>query len=70
MLITEIKKVGIEHLKNPKASFDYSQTIDDVYENLKDYNPTKKKRLLIVSDDMIADVECNNKLSPIVTDFL
>ena len=37
--------------------FDYSQTIDDVYENVGDYNPTKKRRVLIVFDDMIADME-------------
>ena len=33
-----------KNFKNPKAFIDYSQTIDDVYENLKDYNPTKKKK--------------------------
>ena len=38
---------------------DYSQTIDDVYENLEDYNPTKRRRVLIVLDDMIADMESN-----------
>ena len=39
--------------KNPKAFTDYSQTIDDVYENLKDYNPIKKRKPLIVFDEMI-----------------
>ena len=33
-------------------SIHYSQKIDDVYENLEDYNPTKKRRLLIVKADM------------------
>ena len=47
---------------------DYSQTIDDVYENLEDYNPTKKKRIaLTMFDDLTADIESNKKLSPIVT---
>ena len=36
--------VGTEHLKNPKAFIDYSQTIHDLYENLKDYNTTKKRK--------------------------
>ena len=37
------KTVGTKILKNPKAFIDYSQTIiDDVYENLEYYNPTKK----------------------------
>ena len=69
MLINGREKVGIENLKNPKAFIDYSQTIDDVYENLEDYNPTKKRRVLIVFDDMIADMESNKKLSPKVTEL-
>ena len=47
------EKVGIKKLKNPKALINYSQTIDDVYENLEDYNSTRKRRVLIVCDDMI-----------------
>ena len=41
LLINGREKVGIENLKNPKAFIDYSQKID-VYENLEDYNLTKK----------------------------
>ena len=59
--------VGIEKLKNPKAFINYWQTIDDVYENLEDYNLTKKRGVLIVFDYMIADVEDIKKLSCIVT---
>ena len=43
--------------------------LNDVYENLSDVNPTKKRRVLIVFDDMIADMESNEKLSPIVTEL-
>ena len=42
----EQKKVGIKTLKNPKAFISYSQKVDDVYENLEDYSPTKKRRVL------------------------
>ena len=59
MLIYEREKVGIRKLKNPKVFIDYSQTIDNVYENLEKYNPTMKKKLLIVLDDIIADMESN-----------
>ena len=38
-----------------------SQTIDDVYEHLENYNPSKKRRVLIVFDDMIADMESDKK---------
>ena len=70
MLINGREKVGTEILKNPKAFVYYSQTIDDVYENLEDYNPIKKRRVLIVFDDIIADMESNKKLSPIVTEWI
>ena len=43
LLINLREKVGIKTLKNPKSFIEYSQTIDDVYENLEDYNPTKKR---------------------------
>ena len=69
-LSTEGKKQGkLKELKNPKAFIDYSQTIDGVYENVEDYNQTKKRKVLIVFDDMIADMESNKKLSPIVTEL-
>ena len=55
------EKVEIKKLNNLKAFIDYSQTVDDVYENLEDYNPTKKRKVLIVFHDMIADMESNKK---------
>ena len=44
LLNNERDKAAIEKLKNPKPFIDYWQTIDGAYENLEDYNPTKKKR--------------------------
>ena len=49
-------KVGNKKLRNPKAFIDYSQKTDDVYENVGDYTPTKKRRVLTVFDDTIADM--------------
>ena len=63
----------IEHLKSPKAFIDYSQAIDDVYENLEDYSQIQKRGVLnmmiLELDDMVADMESNKKLSPIVTEL-
>ena len=53
------QKVGIKMLKNPKAFIDYSQAIDNVNENLEEYNPKRKKRILMF-DVMIADMNTNN----------
>ena len=69
LLIYRTEKAGIEILKNLKPFIDYSQTIEDVYENLEDYNPTKKRRVSIVFDDMIADRLSNRQLYPIVTEL-
>ena len=41
----------------------------DVYKNIEDYNPDKKRKVLIVFDDMIADMINNKKLYPIVTEL-
>ena len=61
LLINGREKVEIKKLKNPKAFISFSQTVDDVYENLEEYNPTKKWKRLIVLDDMIADMGANKK---------
>ena len=41
----------------------------DIYKNIEDYNPNKKRKILIVFDDLIADMHSNKKLNPIVTEL-
>ena len=48
---------------------EYSNDMSDVYKNIEDYNPDKKRKLLIVFDDMIADMINNKKLNPVVTEL-
>ena len=62
-------KEGIKKFKSPKAFIDCSQTIDDVYGNLGDYNQIKKRKVLIAFDDMVEDMEANRKSSLIVTEL-
>ena len=61
LLINKREKVAIKKLKNPKIFIDYSQAIHSVSENLEDYNLMKKRRVLIEFDDIIEDVESNEK---------
>ena len=43
--------------------------MDDIYKNIEESNPSKKRKILIVFDDMFADMLSNKKLNPIVTDL-
>ena len=43
--------------------------MQDVYKNIEDYNPGKKRKIIIVFGDMIADMINNKKLKPIVTEL-
>ena len=70
LLINGREKVGIKTLKNPKVFVDYSQTIDVAYENLERCNPTKKRRILIVFDDMIAHTKSNKKYALLLLNCL
>ena len=69
-LINEREKVGLDHLKYPKAFIQYSNDVVGVYKNIENYNPGKKREILIVFDDMIADMINNKKLNPVVTELL
>ena len=68
-LINIREKVGLDHFDDPKAFIEYSNDMQDVYKNIDDYNLRKKRKVLIVFDDMIADMINNNKLNPIVTEL-
>ena len=61
-LINKREKVELDHFKDPKALIEYSNDMKDVYKNIEDYNPNKKRKVLMVFDDMIADMISNKKL--------
>ena len=60
------ENAGIKHLNNPNAFIECSNTIDDVYENIDYYNPSRRRKILIVFDDMIADIMTNKKFQTII----
>ena len=68
-LINKREKVGLDHFDDPKPFMEYSNDMQDVYKITDDYNPRKKHKVLIVFDDMIADMINNNMLNPIVTEL-
>ena len=42
---------------------------DIIYKNIKEYNPNKKRKILIIFDNVIADMLNNKKLNPLVTEL-
>ena len=67
-LINRRESVGIYHFNDPKAFIEYSNDMHEVYKNTDDYNPDKENKILIVFDDIIADMIHNKKLNSIVTE--
>ena len=63
------ESVDINHFNDPKAFIDYSNDMHDVYENIDDYNLDKENKILIVFDDMIANMISNKKLNSIVSEL-
>ena len=68
-LIKNHKNTGIKHLNDPNAFIECSNTMDDVYENINDYNPIRKRKKLIVFDDMIADIMTNKRFQAIIKEL-
>ena len=68
-LINKREKVELDHFKDPVAFMEYSNDMEDVYKNIENYNPGKKRNILILFDDMIADMINNKKLNPVVTEL-
>ena len=61
ILIKKRKDAGIKHLNDPNAFIECSNTMDDVYENIDDYNPNKQRKILIVFDHMMAVIMADKK---------
>ena len=64
-LIKKRKGAGIKHLNDLNAFIDCSNTMDDVYDNIDDYNPNRKRKILMAFNDMIADSMSSKKCQAI-----
>ena len=66
-LINIREKVGLKHFNDPKALIECSNDMQDAYKDIDEYNINKGRKILIVFDDMIADMINNKKVNSIVT---
>ena len=64
-LFNRHEKLGVDYLNDSKAFIEYSNDMQDVHKNIEDYNPGKKRKVLIVFDDLIANMINNKKLNPV-----
>ena len=58
-----------EDLNNPNTFSECSNTMDDVYGNINDYNPIRKRKKIIVFDDIIADIMTNQKFRSLIKEL-
>ena len=68
-LIRNRENVGIKHLKDSKAFIECSNTMNDVYESIDNYNLNRTRKILIVLDDMIAEIMTNKKFQSIIKEL-
>ena len=65
-LIKKREEFGIKYCNDPNAFIECSNRMDDVYQNIDDYNPSRKRKILIVFNDMIPDIMTNKKFQAII----
>ena len=67
--IKKREDAGIKHLEDSNAFIECSNTMKNIYENIDDYNPNRKRKILIVFDYMIADIMTNKKIQAIIKEL-
>ena len=68
LLINKRERTGLKYFNDSKAFMECSNDMEDIYKNIEEYKPNKKRKILIVFDDMFADMP-SNKLNLIVTEL-
>ena len=68
-LIQKREDVGIKYCNDPNAFIECSNRMDDVYQNIDDYSLRRERKVLIVFDDMIADIMSNKTFQAIIKEL-
>ena len=68
-LIKKREDAAIKNFSDPNAFIDCSNIMDGVYENINDYNQSRRRKILIMFDDMIADIMTNKKFRTIIKEL-
>ena len=68
-LITKREQAEIKNLNDPHAFIEYSNDMDDVLDDINNYNKNRNKKVLIVFDDVIADIMSSKKFKAIIKEL-
>ena len=69
LLIKKREQAVIKKLNDPTAFIEYSNTMDDVYNNIDNYNAKIKRKVFLVFDGMTADIITNKKYQAIIKEL-
>ena len=68
-LINKREQAGIKNSNDPHAFIEYSDDMNDVLYDINNYNKNRDKKVLIILDDMIADIKCNKNFKRIIKEL-
>ena len=68
-LINNREQAGLKNLNDPHAFIEYSDDMNDVLDDINNYNKNRNKKVLIVFDDIIADIEYNKNFKRIIKEL-
>ena len=68
-LINKREQAGTKNLNDPHAFIEYSDDMNDVLDDINNYNKNRDKKVLIVFDDMIADIEYNKNFKIVIKEL-
>ena len=69
ILIDKREKTGLKNLIDKNAFIEHSNNMDDIYENIEDYNKKRKRKVLIVFDDTISHIMSDKKAQQVLKDL-
>ena len=68
-LIKKREQAGLKNLNDKSAFIEHSNNMDDIYDDIEDYNKKRKRKVLIVFDDMISHIMSNKKTQQVLKEL-
>ena len=62
MFINKQENTGLKHFSYSQAFIQYSNHMDNIYKNIEEYCPNKERKIMILREDVIADILSNKNL--------